>query len=145
MLLVEETKNQRLVGSTNEWVLDNYYMISEQEKVMRVDLRSREFRSIPARRLAVLEQLLMGVLKKCHYQLDKNLMFRYIKQVQVMEKDYLSYVEVCALLPLMKYVLIRQLAELCKEMEEKKAYHYTVTAKDQADADKLNEAAQENL
>lgn len=145
MLLVEETKNQRLVGSTNEWVLDNYYMISEQEKVMRVDLRSREFRSIPARRLAVLEQLLMGVLKKCHYQLDKNLMFRYIKQVQVMEKDYLSYVEVCALLPLMKYVLIRQLAELCKEMEEKKAYHYTVTAKDQADAEKLNEAAQENL
>ena len=33
MLLVEETKNQRLVGSTNEWVLDNYYMISEQENV----------------------------------------------------------------------------------------------------------------
>ena len=35
MLLVEETKMQRLVGSTNEWILDNYYMISEQEKVMR--------------------------------------------------------------------------------------------------------------
>ena len=34
MLLVEETKSQRLVGSTNEWVLDNYYMISEQEKVL---------------------------------------------------------------------------------------------------------------
>ena len=41
LLLVEETKSQRLVGSTNEWVLDNYYMISEQEKVLRVDLRSR--------------------------------------------------------------------------------------------------------
>ena len=35
MLLVEETKSQRLVGSTNEWVLDNYYMISEQEKVLK--------------------------------------------------------------------------------------------------------------
>ena len=32
LLLVEETKSQRLVGSTNEWILDNYYMISEQEK-----------------------------------------------------------------------------------------------------------------
>ncbi len=29
MLLVEETRSERLVGSTNEWVLDNYYMISE--------------------------------------------------------------------------------------------------------------------
>ena len=35
LLLVEETKSQRLVGSTNEWVLDNYYMISEQEKVLK--------------------------------------------------------------------------------------------------------------
>ena len=43
MLLVDETKSQRLVGSTNEWVLDNYYMISEQEKVLKVDLRSKEF------------------------------------------------------------------------------------------------------
>ena len=39
MLLVEETKSQRLVGSTNEWVLDNYYMISEQEKVLRGELK----------------------------------------------------------------------------------------------------------
>ena len=46
LLLVEETKSQRLVGSTNEWVLDNYYMISEQEKVLKVDLNSREFRKI---------------------------------------------------------------------------------------------------
>ena len=29
MLLVEETSGERLVGSTNEWVLDNYYMVSE--------------------------------------------------------------------------------------------------------------------
>ena len=42
MLLVTETRSQRLVGSTNEWVLDNYYMISEQEKVLKVDLKGVE-------------------------------------------------------------------------------------------------------
>ena len=42
MLLVEETKSQRLVGSTNEWVLDNYYMISEQEKVLKPELKGVE-------------------------------------------------------------------------------------------------------
>jgi hypothetical protein len=52
LLLVDETKSQRLVGSTNEWVLDNYYMISEQEKVLRVDLRSKEFRRIEGKRMA---------------------------------------------------------------------------------------------
>ena len=42
MLLVEETRSERLVGSTNEWVLDNYYMISEQEKVMKEELKGVE-------------------------------------------------------------------------------------------------------
>ena len=41
-LLVDETSRQRVVGSTNEWVLDNYYMISEQEKVLRSELHGVE-------------------------------------------------------------------------------------------------------
>ena len=51
LLLVEETKSQRLVGSTNEWILDNYYMISEQEKVLKIDLQSKSFRKIEGERL----------------------------------------------------------------------------------------------
>ncbi len=145
MLLVEETKSQRLVGSTNEWVLDNYYMISEQEKVMKVDLKSREFRRIGMKRIATLEQLLLGFLKKCHYQIDKGLLFRYLSQVQVKQKDYLTYPEVCALLPLVKHVLIKELAGLCRQMEETKAYHYMLTDKSNASMDYLNEASRQNL
>ena len=72
--LVEETKSQRLVGSTNEWVLDNYYMISEQEKVLRVDLRSKSFRQIDGRRIQQMEELIHSFLRKCHYQIDKTLL-----------------------------------------------------------------------
>ena len=145
MLLVEETKSQRLVGSTNEWVLDNYYMISEQEKVMKVDLKSREFRRIGMKRIATLEQLLLGFLRKCHFQIDKGLLFRYLSQVQVKQKDYLGYPEVCALLPLVKHVLIKELADLCRQMETSKAYHYTLTDKSHANMDYLDEAAKQNL
>ena len=147
MLLVEETKSQRLVGSTNEWVLDNYYMISEQEKVMKEELRGMERGKwrVERRRLATLMELLQGFLRKCHYAVDKNLLFRYLTQVQSRQKDYLSYPEVYTLLPLTKLVLINELATLCSQMEEQKAYHYTVTSKDHADPDRLNEAARENL
>ena len=109
MLLVEETRNQRLVGSTNEWVLDNYYMISEQEKVMKEELkgiRNSEF-GVRKERQEVLWGLLEGYLRKCHHQVDKTLFFRYLSQVQVKGKDYLSYPEVCALLPLTKAILIK--------------------------------------
>ena len=147
MLLVEETKSERLVGSTNEWVLDNYYMISEQEKVMREELKGVEKGEwrVERKRTGQIVGMMEGYLKKCHCQVDKGLLFRYLTQVQVRQKDYLTYPEVCALLPLTKLILIKELATLCRGMEERKAYHYTVTSKERADMEHLNEATRENL
>ena len=135
MLLVEETKSQRLVGSTNEWVLDNYYMISEQEKVLRGELKgvvSGKGR-LTGRRIETLWKLLEAYLRRCHHHVDKNLLFRYLSQVQVSQKDYLTYPEVCALLPLTKTILIKELADLCRQLEASNAYHYSPTDNKQAE------------
>ncbi len=147
MLLVEETRSERLVGSTNEWVLDNYYMISEQEKVLKNELRGVEKGKwrVDGKRVEMLWDLLEGYLKKCHHQIDKALFFRYLAQVQQRQKDYLSYPEVTALLPLVKTILISELADLCCTLKDTKAYHYTPTDKSQADMAHLDEAARQNL
>ena len=147
MLLVEETKSQRLVGSTNEWVLDNYYMISEQEKVLKEELRGVERGKwkVTANRRQVIWELLAGFLRKCHYQIDKTLIFRYLTQVQQRQKDYLNYQEVTALLPLMKTILIDELASLCRELETSGAYRYSPTDNTRFDAESINTAAQQNL
>ena len=145
LLLVEQTKSQQLVGSTNEWVLDNFYMISEQEKVLKVDLRSKSFRMIPQKRMQLLENMLRNSMSKSHYQIDKTLLFRYLNQMQVKHNDYLSYPEVCALLPLTKVVLLTELADLCNQLTQQEAYHYSPTDKSAADIDKLNQAAKQNL
>ena len=145
LLLVEETKSQRLVGSTNEWVLDNYYMISEQEKVLKIDLQSRSFKKLEGERMKHLESMLREFLTRCHYQIDKGMFFNYLLQEQENNKDYLSYPEVCALLPLMKCILLKELAELCKQLKASNAYHYSPTDSSMADMDRLNVAAQQNL
>ncbi|MCR5013313.1 MAG: hypothetical protein K6A28_00895, partial [Bacteroidales bacterium] len=145
MLLVDETKRERLVGSTNEWVLDNYYMISEQEKVLKNDLTSKTFRKLEGERMQQLETLLRDFLTRCHHQFDKGMFFNYLKQVQEESEDYFSYPEVCAILPLMKHILIKELADLCTQLKAENAYHYSLTDKAMADMDKLNDAARENL
>lgn len=145
LLLVEETKSQRLVGSTNEWVLDNYYMISEQEKVLKVDLRSRAFRQIAPKRLQAIEAILLASFQKSHFQVDKAVLFRYLSQIQAKQKDYLCYPEICALLPLAKTLLIQELATLCNQLTAAKAYHYNPTDKVSTDMEKLNESARQNL
>lgn len=147
MLLVEETKSQRLVGSTNEWVLDNFYIISEQEKVLKVELKgmTKGVWALSTVRLKVLDSMLTDYLVKCHYQVDKAAMFDFLCRRQEEQNDYLTYPEVCSLLPLAKHILIRELAALCAEMEADGAYHYSVTAKEGADMEHLNVAAQRNL
>ena len=145
LLLVEETKSQRLVGSTNEWILDNYYMISEQEKVLKIDLQSKSFKKLEGERMKHLEQLLREYLTRCHYQVDKGMFFNYLLQVQESSKDYFSYPEVCALLPLMKCILLKELAELCKQLKAGNAYHYSPTDRALADMEKLDAAARQNL
>ena len=145
LLLVDETKSQRLVGSTNEWVLDNFYMISEQEKVLKVDLKSRDFRRLEGKRLQQLSEAIYDCLSRGHFQIDKGLLFRFMAQLQSKQKDYLTYPEVCAMLPMVKTLLIKELADLCRKMEAKHAYHYSLTDKSQADMERLDEAAQENL
>lgn len=145
LLLVDETKSHGLVGSTNEWVLDNYYMISEQEKVLRVDLRSRSFRQIKPKRMQLLYDVLHTAMAKSHFQVDKHILFRYFSQMQSKQKDYLSYPEVCALLPLAKTILIHELAQLCSQLLEQEAYHYSPTDKSSADLEKLNLKAKQNL
>ena len=145
LLLVEETKSQRLVGSTNEWVLDNYYMISEQEKVLKIDLQSKSFRKLEGERMKHLEQLIREFLTRCHYQIDKGMLFNYLLQEQENRKDYFTYPEVCALLPLMKCILLKELAELCKQLKGSNAYHYSPTDRALADMEKLDAAARQNL
>ena len=145
LLLVDETKRERLVGSTNEWILDNYYMISEQEKVLKIDLQSKSFRKLEGSRMQYLEKLLREFLTRCHYQIDKALFFNYLRQVQEDNADYFTYPEVCALLPLMKHILLQELADLCTELRMENAYHYSPTDKAMADMRKLNEAARQNL
>ena len=145
LLLVEETKSQRLVGSTNEWVLDNYYMVSEQEKVLREELRPRALRLVAPSRIATLMQRLDAYLDRCHCAVDKRLLFRFLSHSQKRSGDYLSYPEVYALLPLLKLLLLRRLAELCDTMRTRGAHHYSPTDKEHADSDYLERAAQENL
>ena len=145
LLLVEETKSQRLVGSTNEWVLDNYYMISEQEKVLRIDLQSKDFKKLEGERMKRLEKILMDFLVRYHHQIDKTLLFNYLTEVQKEQQYYFSYPEVCAILPKMKCILLKELADLCASLKAAHAYHYSPTDKSLADMGKLDEAAQQNL
>lgn len=136
-LLVAETKNKRVVGSTNEWVLDNYYMISEQEKVMGEALRRSSWKEVSSDRILVIEELLYNFLEKTYYRIDKVTMFRYLSACQQRSKDYFSYPEVCLILTLLKFLILRRLATLCGTLKCSGEAPCNPEAMDQAAKDNL--------
>ena len=147
MLLVEETKSARMVGSTNEWVLDNYYMISEEEKGMKVELKGIEsgVKKVERERVEMIWGLTETYLRKVHYRVEKELLFRQINMIQKKEDDWLTYGEVEALPLLIKAVLIKGIADLCVEMRSRGGERYLPTDKGLVDEERLNMSASENL
>ena len=143
-LLVNQTKSKQQVGSTNEWVLDNYYMLSEQEKVLRVELRSKLFKQIGSRRMRQIEKGLTTFLEKTYYHVDKHVLFDHIVEQQQMNKDYMTYNEVCVLLPLLKVLIVDKLSDLCDHLRATGSY-MTDPAEVSLDADNLDQAAKDNL
>ncbi|MBP5413139.1 MAG: hypothetical protein J6Y47_07785 [Bacteroidales bacterium] len=117
--LVDVTKNKQLVGSTNEWVLDNFFIISEQEKVLKVDLRSPLMRTIKAKRKGYLQNLLYQYLQSTYFLIDKQHLFNYLSQYQKDKNDYFSYLEICLIPLYLKVLLIHELSDLCVKLQQK--------------------------
>ena len=118
-ILVEETKNKKIVGSTNEWILDNYFIISEQEKTLREELRSKEFLKINHKRKLLLHDLLYTQLNELNFQIDIDIIFKHINNYQKKNEDYFSYTEINFIYILFKLILIYKISELSQKLKIK--------------------------
>ncbi|MDD3281312.1 MAG: hypothetical protein PHC83_07055, partial [Bacteroidales bacterium] len=118
-ILVEETKNKKTVGSTNEWILDNYFIISEQEKSIRDELRSKVIKSIKSKRKRSLYVLLHSILQDSNYLIDIKYIFNKINEYQKKQEDYFSYTEINFLYILFRIILIQKLSNLSQRLNSK--------------------------
>lgn len=118
-ILVEETKSKKIVGNTNEWLLDNYFIISEQEKTLREELRSKAIKTIKPKRKKQIDDLIYSFLKKLNFQIDINLVFNDINEYQKKQEDYFSYTEINYIYILFRVILIKEISNLSKELNIK--------------------------
>ena len=118
-ILVVETKNNKIVGSTNEWILDNYFVISEQEKALKEDFRNKEIQKIKVKRKKQISDFIFSLLEESNFQIDINSIFRSINTYQEEKDDYFSYIEIGFILVIIKCLLLRQLGTLSQTLRNK--------------------------
>ena len=117
--LISYTKNGRSVGSMNEWIIDNYYVISEQEKNIKDEYRFLETKYIKGKRKKLLYSLVYNILKTNDFQIDITGVFEKLNKYQSETKDYFSFYEINFIYLFIKISLISELRVLCEKFDNR--------------------------
>ncbi len=117
--LVELTKEHYFVGITNEWIIDNYYLVVESKNMIKnLSKKDRESRKI-VNGNADLYNLIKGIFEKHHYNVDYKLLTKEINSYQTRSSYYFTYNSIKIIPILIAFVVQEKLYELSVVKKEK--------------------------
>ena len=75
--LVSLTKNHKFVGSTNEWIIDNYYLVVENKNILKKAFREDKYLKILIESNIDIYKILFDIFEKYKYNIDS---YTYINE-----------------------------------------------------------------
>lgn len=117
--LINKAKSNYIIGSINEWIVDNFYLIVEQEKHINNDYLSREIRRIPTARKEKIYNLVESILEACDFNVNKKQLFSELKKYQEENNDYFSYLEINLIYIFLRMIIIMRLHKLSLKLNNR--------------------------
>ena len=110
--LVEKTKNFEYVGITNEWLIDNYYVLVEnRNNIIKEEKRiRRKLRYAP-----YINNVLKKIITKNNYNIDSSKLIKELNNYQKENDYYFSYREIELITTLLFFNYTHTLLEICNE------------------------------
>ncbi len=110
--LVEKTKKHQYVGITNEWLIDNFYLLVEH-KTNIVQNKKKIKRQM--KKLDTIFLCVRNIVISNHYNLNFRLLVHELKKYQKETKKYFSYLEISHIKNILLFLYTNRLQLLCKE------------------------------
>ena len=117
--LVELTKNHNFVGSTNEWIIDNFYLIVEQRNAIKRLFKRRKNLKETLSKNEDIYNILTDIFTSHKYNLDKHLLIKELNSYQTKHNCYFSYDAIRVIPILISMILVDELNKLCIKREAK--------------------------
>ena len=117
--LIYKTKRHQNVGSSNEWIVDNYYVISEQEKYIKQEYKFKELKKISKKRKEKIYNIVYRYLKESDFNLSISNMVEKLNKYQITKRDYFSYREISFIYILVRIILINELNIMANNLNQK--------------------------
>ncbi len=117
--LVNKTKNLQYVGITNEWLIDNYYLLVEHKKRL---LRDEKIMKKNLKKASTIENALRKIIIRNSYHVDFKKITTGLNLYQKENKYYFSYDEINLIPTLLLFLYTIKLKEIC-DVEYQRLVH----------------------
>ena len=110
--LVNKTKNHEYVEITNEWLIDNYYILVEHKNNILCEKKQLK------KNIKVITEnyyFLKNILNKKNYNIDFRYLVEELKKYQKENNKIFTYKELSSVFPTLILIYTDRLATLCKE------------------------------
>lgn len=118
-ILVNLTKNHKYVGSTNEWIIDNFYLIVEQKNnIQQLFKRKKSIKQVLESNQNMY-YILENICESNNFNVDKEKLIKELNAYQTKYNCYFTYNTIRVIPVLSSMVLVNKLNELCVRRETK--------------------------
>ena len=110
--LVEKTKQHKYVDITNEWLIDNYYIIAEHNNVIKDMYKElkRDYKKIKSN-----YNILSNIVAKYKYNISFNTLVNELKKYQKENTKTFTYKELKYVMPTLCLIYIDKLNSICEK------------------------------
>ena len=112
--LTNLTSDSKYIGITNEWIVDNYYQIVEEEKIIKEFLSNNQACKYAFNKKFDLYAVLKKIFTRSKFKIDMDTLINDLNKYQDNYNHNLTYHEINAIGVVSFLVLIDELAELCE-------------------------------
>lgn len=110
--LINKTKQLKYVGITNEWLIDNYYLIVENKKTI---YENRKGISKKLLQCSEIYAVIKKIVKNYEYNINYKLLIKEINAYQNNQNRYFSYKEISSIKEILLFIYIAKLKQICSE------------------------------
>ena len=109
--LVDLTKKYEYVGITNEWLIDNYYLLVEHKNIIMLDKKENSKKLYKNENVYY---LIHDIVSKYNYNINTHNLVKELNKYQKETKNYLSYNEFDVIPLVLLFIYTEKLNKLCE-------------------------------
>ena len=114
--LVDKTKNKEYVGITNEWLIDNFYIVVEHKTNFVQNKKAIKKR---IKMINNIYYIIRDIVIKNNYNVSLKILADELKKYQKENNTYLSYLEIESIKDVLVFLYIDKLNQICLEESKK--------------------------